>query len=272
MARPIVFCSDYGLTDEFVGVCHGVIARIAPDAPVIDLTHGIPAMDVLQGAALLATSVRYMPEGAVYLAVVDPGVGSARRAVAVQTPDAALVGPDNGLLSMAWEGLGGARAAVEITSPDVILQPTSQTFHGRDVFAPAAAHLARGADLGTLGPAVDVDSLVRVAMAKPTVAAGSLRCAVLAIDRFGNVQLSASEDDLEAAGLSGEDTLVLDTDDAGAVTLKRATTFSGVRHGETVLIVDSSGRLAAAVNGGHLAEAIRVQPGEPVVLSRAEKR
>src|SRR6184192_3638615 len=124
MARPIVFCSDYGLADEFVGVCHGVIARIAPEARVIDLTHGIRAMDVRGGAAELMTSVRYMPDDAVFLAVVDPGVGTARRAVAVETAGGqVLVGPDNGLLSLAWVQLGGPARAVEITSRDVILTP-----------------------------------------------------------------------------------------------------------------------------------------------------
>jgi S-adenosyl-L-methionine hydrolase (adenosine-forming) len=269
MARPIVFCSDYGLADEFVGVCHGVIARIAPDARVIDLTHGIRAMDVRGGAAELATSVRYMPEDAVYLAVVDPGVGTSRRGIAVETTGGQLlVGPDNGLLSPAWEELGGAVASVEITARDVVLTPTSHTFHGRDVFAPAAAHLANGRGLAALGPEIALDSLVRVDMPRPQIAAGQIRCGVLSIDRFGNVQLTAREDDLAGAGLDDEHDVLLDTDEAGAITLRRARTFDDVRAGQAALIVDSSGWLAAAVNGGSLAEALRISVGDPVVITR----
>jgi S-adenosylmethionine hydrolase len=269
LTRPIVFCSDYGLSDEFVGVCHGVIARTAPDARVIDLTHGIPAMNVTHGAALLSSSVRYMPEDAVYLAVVDPGVGSGRRSIAVEAGSGAvLVGPDNGVLSLAWETLGGATRAVEITSSDVVLEPTSHTFHGRDVFAPAAARLASGADFGSLGPEIDVSTLVTVAMPRPQVADGQIRCAVLAIDRFGNVQLAAREADLTDAGLGDRDELMLDTDEAGTITLRRARTFSDVGPGQAALIVDSAGWLAAAVNGGHLAEALRIGVGDPVVIGR----
>jgi len=267
MARPIVFCSDYGLADEFVGVCHGVIARIAPDARVIDLTHGIHPMDVRAGAAELAATVRYMPDDAVYLAVVDPGVGTSRRGIAVEASNGQLlVGPDNGLLSLAWEELGGAVRAVEIKSEEVILQPTSHTFHGRDVFAPAAAHLANGAPLDSLGPEVPLDSLLTIPMPRPQIADGQVRCGVLGIDRFGNVQLTAREEDLDRSGLDGEQDVLLDTDEAGAITLRRARTFDDVRPGQAALIVDSAGWLAAAVNGGSLAEALRIRVGDPVVL------
>jgi S-adenosylmethionine hydrolase len=209
-----------------------------------------------------------MPTDAVYLAVVDPGVGSSRRAVAVRTRSGALlVGPDNGLLSLAADALGGLDAAVEITSDDVILQPRSATFDGRDVFAPATAHLATGGDLAALGPEVPVASLVRLDAPRPVVADGQVRCAVLSIDRFGNVQLSAMGEDLVRAGLEDAEQIALHTDEAGTVLLHRARTFSDVRHGQAALIVDSAGRLAAAVNGGSLAEALRIEVGEPVVLS-----
>jgi S-adenosylmethionine hydrolase len=188
--------------------------------------------------------------------------------VAVDTPSGStLVGPDNGLLSMAWKALGGAARAVEITAPDVILRPTSHTFHGRDVFAPAAAHLAAGGELSALGPDVDVDSLARVELPKPVVTPGSVRSSVLSIDRFGNVQLSAREEDLERAGLAEAEELVLDADDATLI-LKRARTFSDVRPGEAALISDSVGRLAAAVNGESLAKALLLKPGDPVVIGR----
>jgi S-adenosylmethionine hydrolase len=273
VARPIVFCSDYGLTDAFVGLCHGVIARIAPNVRVIDLTHGIPAMDVLGGAAALRSGVPFMPDDSVYLAVVDPGVGTARRAVAVEAVNGQLlVGPDNGLLSLAWELLGGPARAAGITSPDVILQPTSHTFHGRDVFAPAAAHLANGMDLEALGPPVEVESLRRIELPRPQVVKGEVRCRVLSIDRFGNVQLAAVEDDLLRANLDGAEELVLDVDEVGAIGLRRARTFDDVRAGQAALIVDSAGWLAAAVNGGDLAEAARVKPGDPVLIRRPGSR
>lgn len=269
--RPIVFCSDYGLADPFVGICHGVIARIAPDARVLDLTHGIPPMDVLGGAAMLSSAVRYMPDDAVYLVVVDPGVGTARRPLAVETANGQLlVGPDNGVLSLAWDQLGGAARAGEITARDVILEPTSHTFHGRDVFAPGAAHLARGLDLDALGPAVELDSLERVDLPRPQIMDGEVRCRVLSIDRFGNVQLAAVANDLARAGLDKETDLVLDTDEVGAIGLRRARTFDGVDPGQAALIVDSAGWLAAAFNGGNLADALRIRPGDPVLIRRIQ--
>ena len=156
MTRPIVFCTDYGLQDEFVGVCHAVMARIAPDAHVIDLTHAIPRQDVGRGAMALSRAVAYLPDDAVVVAVVDPGVGSERRAVALSTSAGVLlVGPDNGLLSSTWEALGGVEEAREIAADGVVLTPVSETFHGRDVFAPAAAHLAAGMALERSGPSID---------------------------------------------------------------------------------------------------------------------
>ena len=176
MSRPIVFLTDYGMADEFVGVCHGVMLRIAPDVRVIDLTHSIPRQDVMHGALTLGRATSYLPEDAVYVAVVDPGVGSGRGSIAVRAASGALlVGPDNGVLSLAWEALGGAEDAVEITSDDVVLQPVSRTFHGRDVFAPAAAHLAVGMPLAALGSALDVDRLHVLELPGPMVAVGSDR-------------------------------------------------------------------------------------------------
>ena len=202
MSRPIVFLTDYGMADEFVGVCHGVMLRIAPDVQVIDLTHSIPRQDVMHGALTLGRATSYLPEDAVYVAVVDPGVGSGRGSIAVRAASGALlVGPDNGLLSLAWEALGGAADAVEITSDDVVLQPVSRTFHGRDVFAPAAAHLAVGMPLAALGPAIDVDRLHVLELPGPMVAVGAIGARVTGVDGFGNVQLNVGPDDLEAAGI-----------------------------------------------------------------------
>ena len=269
MTPTIVFLSDFGLEDEFVGICHAVIARIAPEAIVIDLTHGVPRGDVFQGALLLSRSAPYLPEQAVILGVVDPGVGTRRRAVAVRTvPGHFLVGPDNGLLSLAFAGTGPVEA-VEISSPDILLTPVSSTFHGRDVFAPAAAHLAKGGALAELGPRVDPASLVRLSI-PPAVIAHELNevaAAVLIVDHFGNVKLAASVRDLEAAGLGAASAILVSA--GGRVsTARRAVTFGDVASGALALIEDSSGWLALVVNGGSASERLGLQPGQTVTLGQ----
>ncbi len=261
--RPIVFLTDYGLADEFVGICHGVIERIAPGARVIDLTHQVPRQAVLQGAVALGRSARYMPERAVYLGVVDPGVGSERRAVAVQAAsDAVLVGPDNGLLSIAWRALGGAVRAVEIDADDLVLQPVSKTFHGRDIFAPAAAHLASGMPLERLGPAIEAEALTTVDVPGPMVTPGAIGARVIAVDGFGNVQLNVSPDDLAAAGLAR--VVAVGSSDVPIVS-----TFADVAEGRPALIVDSQGFVAIVVNRGSAARMLDVRPGDAVTLGRA---
>jgi S-adenosylmethionine hydrolase len=261
MTRPIVFLTDYGRSDSFVGICHGIMARIAADARVIDLTHSVPRQDVLRGAVELARAVPYMPEGAVYVAVVDPGVGSDRRAVAAAAGASLLVGPDNGLLSLAWEALGGVDAAVEVVSEDVVLAPVSRTFHGRDVFAPAAAHLSAGMPLEDLGPAIDVATLERLDLPRPMVADGAVGARVTATDGFGNVQLNATEGDLDAAGVAGGRVLVVN-----GRRLPRAGTFAELPEREPGLIVDSEGHLAIVVNHGNAAGMLGLAAGDTVVV------
>jgi|FLYN01.1.fsa_nt_gi S-adenosylmethionine hydrolase len=262
-ARPIVFLTDYGLQDEFVGTCHAVMARIAPEARVIDLTHGIGRGDVLRGALVLARSVPYLPPDAVVVAVVDPGVGSARRAVAVEAGGLVLVGPDNGLLSLAWEAAGGAARAVEISREEILLRPLSRTFHGRDVFAPAAAHLAAGRPLGDLGPLLDPRRLVRLKAPSARVEPGRVTCTVTGVDRFGNVQLSATLRDLGAAGL-GERLAF------GSHVLPLVGTFSEAPPGGLAALEDSQGSVALIVDGGSAAEVTGLRPGDPVELTRAQ--
>src|SRR6188474_2492682 len=183
----ICFLSDFGLRDDFVGTCHGVIAKIAPDARVIDVTHGIPATEVLQGAHVLSSTLPYMPVG-VHLAVVDPGVGGVRRPVALSDAAGRLfVGPDNGLLLPAAERAGIAEVH-ELANPEYALETISRTFHGRDLFAPAAAHLANGVPLDDLGPPIAADALARLDLPEAEVGTSRIRSTVLATDRFGNVQ------------------------------------------------------------------------------------
>jgi len=222
----VVFLSDYGLEDEFVGICHGVIARIAPAVNVVDLTHAIPPHDVFRGALLLADSIRFMPEDAVYLAVVDPGVGTDRPSLAVEAGSGAVfVGPDNGLLSLAIERAGGAAMAVEITARKVLLEPVSATFHGRDIFAPAAAHVASGMPLEELGRAFDPGRITRLAIAEPSVHPGLIDCEVLAVDRFGNVQVNVRRSHLADARLQREEEFRVRTP-AGSTRVRRAFTFA----------------------------------------------
>ena len=269
MERPIVFMSDYGLADEFVGICHGVMARMAPPARVIDLTHAIPRHDVVTGAMALGRSAPFMPEDAVYLGVVDPGVGAARRSIAVARRPVALacrsgallVGPDNGVLSMAWAALGGAAQAAEITSDRVLLGPVSATFHGRDVFAPAAAHLSIGMPLHDLGPPVDPRTLQTVEMPAPMILQGVVGARVIGVDGYGNVQLNARPRDLGAAGVEGL------AEVCGRI-LSSVSTFADVAEGSPAFIVDSQGFVALVVNGGSAADVLGLHRGDAVTLSR----
>ncbi|MGZ6544544.1 MAG: SAM hydrolase/SAM-dependent halogenase family protein [Actinomycetota bacterium] len=260
MTRPIVFLTDYGLADEFVGVCHGVMLTIAPDARIVDLTHAIARQDVMRGALTLGRATGYLPHDAVLVAVVDPGVGSDRRAIAVRSSSGALlVGPDNGLLSLAWEALGGAEAAVEITSERVTLQPVSRTFHGRDVFAPAAAHLAIDTPLDELGPTIDAAGLHVLELPGPMVAPGAIGARVTGIDGFGNVQLNVVTEDLIAADLGP--TLTVRGREAPRVGI-----FGDVTPGTLAAIVDSQGQLALVVNHGSAADLLGLAVGKTVVL------
>ncbi|MGZ8566312.1 MAG: SAM hydrolase/SAM-dependent halogenase family protein [Actinomycetota bacterium] len=264
MTRPIVLCTDYGLHDEFVGTCHGVIARIAPDARVIDLTHAIPRQDVVRGAIVLSRATPFMPADAVYCAVVDPGVGSERRAIAVRSASGALlVGPDNGVLSPAWTELGGAIAAFEITASAVVLDPVSNTFHGRDVFTPAAAHLANGVQLDTVGPPLDLEALRVLELAGPMVAPGAIGARVVRVDGFGNVQLNVTEGHLRAAGF-GEHVHM------GGAALPFVSIFADLPDHGLGVIVDSQGYVALVVNNGSAAEALNVHEGSAIVLEAGD--
>jgi S-adenosylmethionine hydrolase len=251
MAPFITFLSDYGRSDDFVGVCHAVIARVAPEARVIDVTHGIERHDLRTGAMVLRNVLPYAPAG-VHLAVVDPGVGAERRAVAVRCAeeDRILVGPDNGLLSLAWQRFGGAIEAVDVGRSPWRLEPVSATFHGRDIFAPVAAHLAAGEPLGEAGEPVDVDELVVLEVPRPRVEDGSLVVHVIGVDRFGNLILDAVHDDLAGTGLRLGQPVELDLGDGDVVKAVFAVTFADVTPGGVLLYEDAYRSLALAVNRG----------------------
>jgi S-adenosylmethionine hydrolase len=261
----ITFLSDFGLADDFVGTCHGVIKRIAPEADVIDITHGIEPQSVLQGALVLESTLPYMPEG-VHLAVVDPEVGSPRRALALRTRDGRLlVGPDNGLLVPAAERLGGVAAAFEITNRDYALEPVSATFHGRDIFAPASAHLTNGLDPATLGPKLDADRLVRLEIPRPEIGERRIRARCLYIDRFGNIQLNVHADQLEQLGIvpGRQIEVELPMDRFYALA---ARTFAEAGVGDIVLYEDAYRNIALAISRGNAADTFGVRAGTEVRL------
>ena len=266
MARhdTITFLSDYGLRDEFVGVVKGVLRTLAPHASVLDLTHEVPVHDVRAGGLTLARSVQYLPPGVV-LAVVDPGVGSDRRAVAVEVGDedqtAVLVGPDNGLLAPAVSMVGGALRAVSLTNTDFHLPAPGRTFAGRDVFAPAAAHLANGADLWDLGDPVDPITLLPGLVPVTREEDGALVAEVLWIDRYGNVQLNVDPEELSSMG----DRITLRW--RGEVRVaRRADFYAALGGGEVGLIVDSYGLVSIAVDRASAASLLKLQPGDTVTL------
>jgi S-adenosylmethionine hydrolase len=261
--------TDYGLEDAFVAVCHGVSSRIAPNARIIDITHLVPPGDIRRGAAVLAQAVPYFPP-AVHVAVVDPGVGTTRRAVAVAaTAGSVFVGPDNGLLSWAVEAAGGATAAVSLTNRALWLGEVTATFHGRDIFMPVAAHLAAGTALAAAGEEVDPASLVVLPRPVSVVSAGMAECEVLTVDRFGNVQLSVTGADAARAGITPGALIALAWA-GGAVTVPIGVTFGDVAPGELVGCADSAGLVSIAVNGGDAARRLALRPGTRVTLSVAK--
>jgi S-adenosyl-L-methionine hydrolase (adenosine-forming) len=261
----ITFLSDFGLVDDFVGTCHAVMKRIAPDAQIIDLTHGIEPQAILQGGLVLANTVPYAPPG-VHLAIVDPGVGSGRRALALESGEGRrFVGPDNGLLLPAVERLGRIANAHEITNPDYALTPVSATFHGRDVFSPAAAHLALGLPLAELGPPVDPDALVRLDVPSPEVSNSTIRGTSLYVDRYGNIQLNLSRAHLEEAGIvpGRRVRLVVAGRPRQAVA---ARTFADAEPGELILYEDSYRNVSLAVSRGNAAERLGAAAGTDVEI------
>jgi S-adenosyl-L-methionine hydrolase (adenosine-forming) len=235
---------------------------------VIDITHGIPPQHVLQGALVLANTLPYMPTG-VHVAVVDPGVGGERKPIALRGGDGRLyVGPDNGLLLVAADSLGGIEEAVEIANEDYMLTPVSRTFHGRDIFSPAGAHLAAGVELRELGPALDPATLARLELPVAQIGTARIRASALYIDRFGNIQLNLNSKDLEKVGILPGTKVEVE------VRFERyfavaARTFAEVRTGDIVLYEDSYQNIALAINQGNAARMFSLRVGQEVRLSPA---
>jgi S-adenosylmethionine hydrolase len=281
--ETVSFLSDYGRVDEFVGVVHSVIRSIAPSATVIDVTHDVPSYDVRAGGLTLARSAQYLAPGVV-LAVVDPGVGTERRSVAVEVGGGAsvLVGPDNGLLAPAVAMCGGATRAVELSNPDYQLPSPGPTFAGRDVFAPAAAHLCNGVELDQLGGSIDVASLLPGILPITYEEEGALVAEVLWVDKYGNAQLNVDPDEIEPFG-----DRVRVQFGGDARTARRVRTFAEIGPGEVGLVVDSYGLVTIVVDrhsaagelGLHASTEVRLSPfaddegdGGTGVVSRVELR
>ena len=263
MTHPITFLSDYGHDDEFAGVCRSVIAWLAPDVRVVDISHGVPRQGVLRGALMLQRALPFAAPG-VHLAVVDPGVGTRRRPVVIRTADEdrLLVGPDNGLLIPAAERFGGAAEAFDITRSEFALDGAGGTFDGRDLFAPVAAKLAAGAAASEAGEAFDPAELRKLKLPLPSLEGEALRCQILDVDGFGNAATNAIPEDLPGLGPG----MTVQVAGAANVRLPYALAFADVETGFPLLFTDSSGALAFGVNQGSAASRLRLRPGAEIVL------
>jgi S-adenosylmethionine hydrolase len=268
-ARPIVFLSDFGLGNEWVGICHSVMSRISPASPIVDLSHLIRPLEVASGALLLADSMPYIADDAVVLAVVDPNVGKDRE-VAIETGSGRyLVGPDNGLLSLAWAAAGGVRAAVELAEPRDLDHPIAESFRAPDTLCPAAAHIAAGLAIDQLGNELDPGGLAVVTVPEPEIQDGKIRCEVIDFNRFGNVQLNVRESDLAAAALDGAPALSVEAV-SGSAEAKVGSTYADFAVGEYGVLFDPRGWLTIVRgNPASALEGLGVSLGDPVWISRS---
>lgn len=266
MSQPISFLSDFGYKDEFVGVVHGVLAKLAPESRVIDVGHGFPRGNVKTAALALTRAVQYLPEG-VCIAVVDPGVGTERRAIAAETPWGTFIGPDNGLLSPAVAMVGGAHKIVSIENPDAIIPSPGETFHGRDVFAPAAALIASGeAAIDELGSQVAGEEIVPLLLPLTETEGGVITGEAWWVDQFGNVQTNIAPEDMEGIGVSPGETVTVKVG-ATMHSVPWVNAYGDVDEGETLIHVDSVGLLALAVRGGRADEELNLAEGLAVSLA-----
>jgi S-adenosylmethionine hydrolase len=271
--RPpfVSFLSDYGRTDEFVGVCHAVMVDLVPDLRIVDVTHDVPPFDVRAGGLALVRAVQYLPEGVV-LAVVDPGVGTQRRCIAVAVDDSFLVGPDNGVLAPAVAMLGGSSEVVALENPKYQLPAPGPTFAGRDIMAPAAAHLANGVPLGELGPRVEPASLAPGLVPLPRDHDdGQIVAEVLWVDRFGNCQLNVGPEQLHERGVEpgGFIGIQIGTEQRR---VRWVHAFADAKPAELVVLTDSYGMAALALDQSSAAFLLKARPGTPVEIHFPEER
>jgi S-adenosylmethionine hydrolase len=262
--RFITMLTDFGLQDDFVGVCRGVIKQIAPDVQIVDISHGVAPQAIRQGGLLLARSVPYMPVG-IHLAIVDPGVGRGRRAVAIRCADGRVyIGPDNGLLTLAAD-VSEVQEVRELTNPRYRLARVSRTFHARDIFAPAAGHLATGVPFDDLGEEIDSMTLVRIELPLPIVTSHRVQATVLAVDRFGNLELNLDRGHVESLGLEPTDRVEIrfGANEYYAIV---AETFEDAKRGDLIVYEDSYGAYAVAISGGNASGLLGARPGDELTI------
>lgn len=267
----LTFLSDLGHEDAFLGVCKGVIARIAPDVRVIDVLHLIQVQDVIQGAGVLASSVPYLPAPAVHLALVDPFRTVPARGIAVRTADGStFVAPDNGLSSQAWKVAGGAVRAHVLDDQSLWMPNAARTFRARDVFSPVAARLAAGLPIEQVGSPVDVDELERLEVRQASVDEDHVHAEVVQVDHFGNLTLNVQRADLESAGIQLGDEVEMR---CGGKTLHVTftLTYGEVPRGRLALCEDSFRTITIAVNQGSAAKLLRAQRADPLVIARVHQ-
>ena len=258
-AMLITLTTDFGLKDPFVGIMKGVIARINPHATVVDLTHGIPPQDVFAAAMVVRHAVGYFPPGSIHVAVVDPGVGSARRPLLLESNEAYFIGPDNGVLSLLWEERQPKRI-IHLSNPMYYRQPISATFHGRDVFAPIAAYLSLGVAPVAFGESVD--QFVRIRWPDVICSGRSVTGEIVYIDEFGNLFSNIREQDL-----SGLDRKQISTVVGGFTIHGLAPNYGTVEKGRPVVLINSWGLLEVAANEENAARLFHVRIGEKVYVS-----
>jgi S-adenosylmethionine hydrolase len=262
--KPIItFLTDFGLEDEWVGTCHGVILKILPEAEIIDVTHQIPSFDIRKGAFVLVSSLPFMPQG-VHLAVVDPGVGTERRAIIVETGRGDfLVGPDNGLLVPAVQRLGEVRRVVQISNDEYFLKPVSSTFHARDVFSPVSAYLAKGIEMTSFGPLLDPTTLVSAPWSPAVVKENEVEADIIDIDKFGTLRLNSLASDVGKIGISRGDWVRIKWGSRHR-DVPMVETFTAVESGKPMLLVDSSGYVSIAVSLGRADTEFDLKMGEKI--------
>ncbi len=256
----ITLLTDFGDADGYVGAMKGVIAKRAPQVPVIDLAHGLAPGDIVAAGEVLAATAGLFPAESIHVVVVDPGVGTGRRAVALLCDDQLYLAPDNGVLSGVLEQANGRVAAVCIDNPAFWRQPVAATFHGRDIFAPVAAHLALGVPLGSIGSTIDPDSLVRLPPARVAWSGGRVEGEIVRFDRFGNAITSLQRHHLARVNM---DQTALRVELAG-LDLPLSTTYGDAAEGEPVAVVGSGGRLEISVRGASARERLGLAAGGTV--------
>lgn len=266
MSLPISFLSDFGHQDEFVGVVHGVLAKLAPDSRVVDVGHGFPRGNVKSAALALTRAVQYLPEG-VCLAVVDPGVGTSRRAIAAETSWGTFVGPDNGLLSPAVAMVGGATRIVSIENPEAMIPSPGETFHGRDLFAPAAALVASGdVAIDELGPELRGEEIVPLLLPLTETVGSIVTGEAWWVDTFGNVQTNVGPEELASVGIGPGDVVTVKIGST-VHSVPWVSSYGEVEEGAVLIHVDSVGLLAVAVRGGRADEELNLAEGVAVTLA-----